>query len=377
MSDNIHSTKTCSHSYIPASQKQLPSSAKKISSELSAIVSRLKKSSRETEYILSSIPDGIFLIAQNGSITVCNTEAKTILGFPENYPLLHQSFFDVFPDAFLGFSVSEALKNLPTPKTVALNLEEGGLSKDLEVFVRRCGGNDLDDSPYLFIMIRDRSMYKQLENALERYKNISEIGRLAATLAHEIRNPLTGIEGFASLLKEELSSPRHKRMAQSIVDGTRSLNSLVSSILEYTRPNPLNLKATNLIDFITSLEPLLTSTFPSYKQEIKAKDSIIKSMDPDRIKSVLWNLVKNACEAAYPGTSVVLCLEENGDISVTNQGETIPSEIFKNLFTPFFTTKASGNGLGLPEAKKVMNMHGGEITVSSVNDVTSFVIKIP
>ncbi|WP_213318701.1 two-component system sensor histidine kinase NtrB [Chlamydiifrater volucris] len=375
MNDNVHSTKICSRSHTPKSSDLV--SGRKIRSELDSIISRLKKSSRETEYILSSIPDGIFLISENGAITVCNTEAKTILGFPENYPLLHQSFFDIFPDSFLGFSVSEALKHLPAPKTVALNLEDGELSKDLEIFVRRCGGNDLDDSPYLFVMIRDRSMYKQLENALERYKNISEIGRLAATVAHEIRNPLTGIEGFASLLREELTSPRHKRMAQSIVDGTRSLNSLVSSILEYTRPNPLNLKTTNLSDFISSLHPLLSSSFPSYKQEIKVSTPITKSIDPDRMKSVLWNLVKNACEASYPNAPVVLSLEENGDISVTNQGENIPPEVQKNLFTPFFTTKSSGNGLGLPEAKKVISMHGGEIVVSSTNNVTAFVIKIP
>lgn len=197
---------------------------------------------------------------------------------------------------------------------------------------------------------------------------------MTATLAHEIRNPLSGIAGFASLLKEELPSPRHQRMLSSIIDGTRSLNTLVSSMLEYTKSQPLNLKAIDLQDFFSSLIPLLSITFPFCKFERETSASIVRSIDPDRMNSVVWNLVKNAAEATE--SPIMLTLHTSGDISVTNPGQ-LPQEVFDKLFIPFFTTKAQGNGLGLAEALKIMRLHGGDIHVENANAQVTFTLKLP
>ncbi|ADZ18963.1 two-component system sensor histidine kinase NtrB [Chlamydia psittaci] len=333
------------------------------------IKSRITQSYKEADTILTAIPDGIILISEVGNILICNSQAREILGIPDELEILHKPFTDFFPETFFGFSLNEALLSLPSPKTLRLTLSKNDQDRDVEIFVRK---NSLNG--FLFLLIRDRSEYKQLENVIERYKNIAELGKMTATLAHEIRNPLSGIAGFASLLKEELPSPRHQRMLSSIIDGTRSLNTLVSSMLEYTKSQPLNLKAIDLQDFFSSLIPLLSITFPFCKFERETSASIVRSIDPDRMNSVVWNLVKNAAEATE--SPIMLTLHTSGDISVTNPGQ-LPQEVFDKLFIPFFTTKAQGNGLGLAEALKIMRLHGGDIHVENANAQVTFTLKLP
>nr|WP_086393005.1 histidine kinase dimerization/phospho-acceptor domain-containing protein [Chlamydia abortus] len=337
--------------------------------ELMEIKSRITQSYKEADTILTAIPDGIILISEVGNILICNSQAREILGIPDELEILHKPFTDFFPETFFGFSLNEALVSLPSPKTLRLTLSKNDQDRDVEIFVRK---NPLNG--FLFLLIRDRSEYKQLENVIERYKNIAELGKMTATLAHEIRNPLSGIAGFASLLKEELPSPRHQRMLASIIDGTRSLNTLVSSMLEYTKSQPLNLKAIDLQEFFSSLIPLLSITFPFCTFERETSTSIVRSIDPDRMNSVVWNLVKNAAEAT--ASPITLTLHKSGDISVTNPGQ-LPQEILDKLFIPFFTTKAQGNGLGLAEALKIMRLHGGGIHVENANGHITFTLKLP
>ncbi|AHK63805.1 Sensor histidine kinase RcsC [Chlamydia avium] len=337
--------------------------------ELIEIKARITQSYKQADAILTSIPDGIILLSELGNILIFNSQAREILGIPENLHILEKPFTDFFPDTFFGFSISDALNSLSLPKTLRVTLSKNNQDYDTEIFVRRNSSNG-----YLFILIRDRSEYKQLENAIERYRNIAELGKMTATLAHEIRNPLSGIAGFAALLKEELTSSRHQRMLSSIIEGTRSLSTLVSSMLEYTKSQPLNLKIIDLQDFFSSLIPLLSITFPTCQYERETTIPLIRSIDPDRINSVVWNLVKNASEATE--LPMTLTLHASGDISVTNPGQLSPS-VMDKLFTPFFTTKPRGNGLGLAEALKIMRLHGGDIHVKNSQKNVRFTLKIP
>ncbi|AEP35327.1 two-component system sensor histidine kinase NtrB [Chlamydia trachomatis] len=333
--------------------------------ELLAIRTRVTQSYNEAQTILSSIPDGIFLLSESGEILICNPQARAILGIPEDIQLVTRMFHDFFPDTFFGFSVQEALEKEVPPKTIRLTLSQELSQKEVEVFVRKNISHG-----FLFLLIRDRSDYRQLEQAIEKYRSISELGKIAATLAHEIRNPLTSISGFATLLKEELSSERHQRMLNVIIEGTRSLNSLVSSMLEYTKIQPLNLRSIDLQDFFSSLIPELSLTFPSCTFRRTILSPIQRSIDPDRLRCVIWNLVKNAVEAS--DEEIFLELHEKG-FSVINTG-TLPPNIQEKLFIPFFTTKPQGNGLGLAEAHKIMRLHGGDLVVSTQDNRTTFTI---
>ncbi|WP_100934550.1 two-component system sensor histidine kinase NtrB [Candidatus Chlamydia corallus] len=337
--------------------------------ELLEIKARITQSYKEASAILTAIPDGIILLSETGIFLICNSQAREILGLSENLEILNKSFTDVLPDTCLGFSIHETLKSLKVPKTLRLSLCQDSKEKEVELFIRK---NEI--TGYLFIQIRDRSDYKQLENAIERYKNIAELGKMTATLAHEIRNPLSAIVGFASILKKEISSARHQRMLSSIISGTRSLNNLVSSMLEYTKSQPLNLKIINLQDFFSSLIPLLSVSFPKCKFVREGSQPLFRSIDSDRMNSVVWNLVKNAVETG--NSPITLTLHISGEISVTNPG-VISSEIVEKLFTPFFTTKRDGNGLGLAEAQKIIRLHGGDIHLKQGASTVSFSITLP
>ncbi|ANH78384.1 two-component system sensor histidine kinase NtrB [Candidatus Chlamydia sanziniae] len=337
--------------------------------ELLEIKARITQSYKEADTILTAIPDGIILLSEVGTILIFNSQAREILGIPEHQEILHKPFVEFFPDTFFGFSMSESLQSLKLAKTLRLSLCKEAIEKELEIFIRR---NEING--YLFIQIRDRSEYKQLENAIERYKNIAELGKMTATLAHEIRNPLSGIAGFASLLKEELTFTRHQRMLSAIISGTQSLNNLVSSMLEYTKSQPLNLKTVDLQDFFSALMPLLSASFPTCCFERKSTESLLRSIDPDRMNSVIWNLVKNAIETGEK--PVTLTLRPTGEIAVANPGELSPAVLDK-LFTPFFTTKVQGNGLGLAEARKIMRLHGGDIELESTSPIVTFILKLP
>lgn len=337
--------------------------------ELLQIKDRVTQSFQEAETILTSIPDGIILLSNLGSILIFNRQAKHILNIPEDIELLHQPFSDIFPDAFFGFSLNELLSSSPCPKTIRLTLIINDVERDVEVFVKKNTHNN-----HIFILIRDRSEYKQLEHAIEKYKNVAELGKITATLAHEIRNPLSGIIGFANLLKEEIPTPRHRKMLTSIIEGSRSLEQFISSMLEYTKHRPLHLKSVNLQEFFSSLIPPLSLAFPSCRFVRKTIAPYIRSIDPDRIRLAIWNLVKNAAEAT--SKPITLTLLPTGSFSVSNPGDLSPHTICQ-LFTPFFTTKPSGHGLGLSEVQTTMRLHGGEVTVTNNNHTITFALTFP
>lgn len=339
------------------------------SQELLQIKERVTQSYKEAETILTSIPDGIILLSHLGSILIFNSQARTILNLPEELEVLHQPFSDIFPDSFFGFSIKQVLNSAPQPKTIRLTLTVNDLERDVEIFVKKNISNG-----HIFILIRDRSDYKQLETSIEKYKNIAELGKITATLAHEIRNPLSGISGFAALLKEEIQNPRHQRMLTSIIQGTLSLNNLISSMLEYTKVPTLNLKITDLQNFFSSLIPTLSMTFPSCRFERHTDLSFFCSIDSDRLSNVIWNLVKNASEATQD--SVTVTLHESGALSVKNPGY-ISQHVINQLFTPFFTTKTQGHGLGLAEAKKTMRLHDGDIVVNNQDHHVVFTLTLP
>lgn len=339
------------------------------SDEWLELKTRVSQSYKEADTVLTEIPDGILLLSDEGRILVCNSQAKEILNIPQNLTIINEPFTSLFPDSFFGFSVEEALQALSAPRTIRITLTQNNQDRDIEIFVKRNSSNG-----YLFILMRDRSDYRQMENAIEKYRNIAELGKMTATLAHEIRNPLSGIIGFASLLKSELQSTRHRRMLSSLIEGAQSLNTLVSSMLEYTKIRPLKLQTVDIQDFFSSLIPLLSISFPMCHFERKTTQPILRAIDTDRMNSAVWNLVKNAAEATEEPIS--LTLHPSGNISVSNPGSIAP-HVMEKLFSPFFTTKPQGNGLGLAEAQKIMKLHGGDIHVCNENACVTFTLQIP
>lgn len=350
------------------------------------------------ESILSNMAQGILFIDLNGDITTYNTAAEALLDVKRER-VLYCPFWKNFSDKLFGFSLREALatRNVPTSSTTTLE-KEGHISRDLEVnatFVSEEAKSALDPSGEevtrklegIIILIRDITEIRTLQLIASRSDRMKELGEMAASVAHEIRNPLGGIKGFASLLRRDLEEDsRLAEMASHIIKGTETLNHLVTNVLNYSRPISPKLEEYNVIC-------LLNETLEYFEVDIKQSNHPIKviieaeekelllKLDPQLFKSALLNLLYNARDAMKEGGNITVSIEtlkQLAIIKICDEGCGIATENLEKIFNPLFTTKPEGNGFGLAEVHKVVQAHFGVIEVESIiGEGTTFIITLP
>jgi signal transduction histidine kinase len=202
-------------------------------------------------------------------------------------------------------------------------------------------------------------------------ERLAAIGSLAASLAHEIRNPLNAMSLLLTRLKVISDEAIRKPIVEDLFGEVGRLDRLVSSILDYARPVHLSRKPTNLTQLLCSVRDLFQSLGEARGITLKVShaDDLVIEADSDKLKQCLVNLVKNSLDAVSNGGTVQLScfLSEHGtaQIEVTDTGPGIEVEVQKKLFTPFFTTKEHGTGLGLSMVQKIIAAHGGHIEIKS------------
>ncbi len=342
--------------------------------------------------ILSNISQGILFINLNGDITTYNEAAQHILQIHSSHVLFH-SYWESFKDDAFGISIKESLDcRCPISKTYATFQSPDGIKKELEVetsFVlhnEHKTGQITDEMQGMILLFRDITEIRRLQSIANRTDRLKELGEMAAMVAHEIRNPLGGIKGFAFLLSRDLQNqPELQQMAKYIIDGTDSLNKLVTTILNYTRPVQAQIEWTDLIPLAKDLIQLIQAD-SNVQSKIKCiletrYDQLLAPIDRHLMKSALLNLAVNGIQAMPEGGTLMLSLENDGAfaiIKVSDTGIGISPENIQKLYTPFFTTRVNGNGFGLAEVLKIVQAHGGTIEVKSeINKGTEFIIKIP
>ncbi len=347
-------------------------------SELDAVSSYLHR-------ILSNISQGILFIKSDGIITTYNPFAEELLNIPASDILFH-SVHECFPDNLLGFSIQEALQNkCSSPPTYPKLIQDKGEERDLEVVSTYLSEEEATEG--LLVLIRDLTAYHKLQMLANRSDRLKDLGEMAAAVAHEIRNPLGGIEGFASLLVRDLEEqPNLKRMASNIVSGSRTLNHLVSQVLHYARPMHIQITP-------YSLEELVRDTYEHVQADQSVcklpitmtldilSPSLVVPVDVHEMRRALMNLIFNAIQAMPEGGSLCTTIrkeKKHAIIEIQDTGEGIAPEHLEKIFSPFFTTKQKGNGFGLAEVHKVVQAHQGEIEVQSEeNKGTCFTIRLP
>lgn len=363
---------------------------------LAGKLSELDFVSRYLETILHHISQGILFIDLNGIVTTYNAAAQQILQIPEKDLLFHP-FNERFEDKFLGFSLQEAFMTKQCPQTIFQSWSQQGQVVELEIeatFVVMSeqayplAHRQASSAPIqgLLVLLRDISKLRRLQQAANRNDRLKDLGELAAHLAHEIRNPLGGIKGFATLLQQELKErPDLQQMAAYIVQGSDDLNQFVSQVLQYARPFQLHRESVDFIQLIEEIKQLM-QVDPNWNAKIdfvieSPVSSLIIPLDPQLFKSVLLNLFVNAAQAMPTGGRLFASIEPDSSwitLRIEDTGIGISAENLPKIFSPFFTTKENGNGLGLAEVHKIIQAHQGWIEVESeLNKGTVFTIKIP
>ncbi len=232
-----------------------------------------------------------------------------------------------------------------------------------------------------------RTSLTSLERELETSRRLASLGRLAAGVAHEIRNPLSSIKGFATYFKERYrDNPDDQKTSEIMVHEVDRLNRVITQLLEFARPPVIQRKRASLQSLIQhSLKMIERQASAKQIQVLSHLPSEIKEvdLDPDGINQVLLNLYLNAVEAMDQGgrLSVSLSGEEGParvKIVVSDTGAGINKEDLEHVFDPYFTTKQTGTGLGLAIVHKIIEAHGGEVRVDSdVGRGTTVTLLLP
>jgi len=323
-----------------------------------------------SDSLVNHMPIGLVAMDPGKRIIAFNETAEALFGLPAG---------DV-----LGRTSEETLPEIITETTEGLGATQQILEKETDCPVSRERTIPLsiiatrlqDDEGNFFgyvILFRDLTEVQHLKRELERNRRLAAIGSLASGVAHEIRNPLSSIKGFATYLRERYrDNPEDLQVTDIMIQEVERLNRVIGQLLEFSRPLILNRKE-------AAIEPILRHAMKMIEIQALEKGVSLEVdfgrmvpdllLDSDRMTQVFLNLTLNALNAMEKGGTLSLRVTQSGDrtvrVDISDTGTGIGKEELGRIFDPYFTTRPSGTGLGLPIAQRIVEAHGGEILVSS------------
>lgn len=344
--------------------------------------------------IVTNLPIGLISTKTNGQITLLNDYCEELLALTDKYPkyLKDLPFLDwdsILNKLDTGHEIFEQEMEIPINTTNSLAISLSALAvKD----------SNMKATGFLFI-IRDLGEVRKLQKQIRLNERLSALGNMAAGVAHEIRNPLSSVKGYALFLSTKLKDDEKAYdTAQLMIKEIDRLNRVVTDLLVVARPGDLRLEAIEPSQVIDRCVRLI-------EQEASSKNIKISKMveqgvgkllaDQDKLVQSLLNILLNSVQAIK---------EESGEINISaglsekrlgeshigqresdaivirirDNGQGMSEKNLSNIFTPYFTTKASGSGLGMTITHQIIEQHRGEITVASQEGKgTVFTIRLP
>ena len=307
--------------------------------------------------ILDSMSDGVIAVGTDGVVTTFNHAATDVLGFAQ-------------PDV-IGKQYAEVFGHERPPAPGRRLTEIHGKDGKVVPVNEKCSPiSDRNENHigtlYVFQDLRE---IEALRKEVRQKDRLAAIGQMAATVAHEIRNPLGGIRGFAALLERDIDpeDPRH-RLVQKILTGTKNLDGVVSELLEYTRPVELSLRPENCRELVEAAIGNLDLEGRDVEIRNEVDPAECVKADSHKIRQALLNILLNAVQSISGAGRVTVASkvdEEAVTISVEDTGCGIAPQDLDKVFTPFYITKEKGTGLGLALAAKTVESHGGSLEAAS------------
>jgi PAS domain S-box-containing protein len=410
--------------------EDLNSKLEKTNKELRQSLVEKEKISNYLNNILGSLTSGVVAINLEEEITLFNRAAEEILGYKTD-EVLGRKYGEI-----LGKGIDEEM-TLP----FTLKSRRSHINEEKEVLTKRGNKTPLGFSTSLLTegdnnilgaveVFFDLSKLKELEEEITKVRTLAALGEMAATVAHEVKNPLGGIRGFADLLDQDLEKgdPR-KKSVEKIMEGVETIDKIVLSLLNYTKPIRLDLHRVELTSFIEEVIKFFEIHLAREKENIHIvreypKRELLCQIDPEQFRQVILNLLHNATQAMPHGGKIlvqvnleckksVFAKEEGEGISaiqtssgihpedsprgftsrgkrseippkagiilrISDTGMGMSKATLDRLFTPFFTTKEHGTGLGLSTVKKIVEAHRGDIRVESeIGKGTRVIVRLP
>lgn len=366
-----------------------------IASQAAALYKELEALSALASYtdnILRSIAAGVLTLDRDGRVLTWNKAAEDIIQIPA-----HEAVGQHFTALVERIGISEADKQKLT-SVIKSVIETGekflGYKQEYHplgeepVYVNMNIAQLRDhtgETLGLVIIFEDITKEILMEQEMRRISELAAVGQLAATIAHELRNPLSSIKGAAQYLRNEYEDHTAVReFLDIIIEEVNVLNKITTEFLDFARPTKVNLRETDVNDVLFRTVQFMQLDIQRQNVEVSqhfAYDLPKIMADERQLEQVFRNMVLNAVQAMPDGGKLTISTQaaKNGvRITISDTGMGIPERDLNQIFVPFFTTKTKGTGLGLAIVQKVIANHGGSISVkSTVGKGTRFEILLP
>jgi PAS domain S-box-containing protein len=345
--------------------------------------------------VVAAVTSGIIAVDAKGIIRIFNPAASRLLGLPPD-DVLNRHYADVWPEQTGDPATALACVQGADPVQNRRRevCRDGEPAVILSVSTARLGlgpskseplAADTDGAIEIF---SDLTPLEKMHSDLARMRTLAALGEMSATIAHEIRNPLGGIVGFAELLSRRTDSRTEEGgMLAKIVAGAHHLNDLVERLLDFAREPELDLRSVDWNEYLTAV----VDQYEETARRRGAKLTLVRQWGEglargraDRLclRQAIWNILENAEQAIGDSGHVVCSAETRSDgglrLQVIDQGNGIDPSIADRVFVPFVTTKKKGTGLGLPTAKKLVEAHGGAISIETKpGEGTTVCLELP
>jgi two-component system sensor histidine kinase HydH len=331
-----------------------------------------------TENVLESIPVGLVTLDSQGRVVSCNRKMQELMG-RSIQEIQGSRLHDAFPGCQL--TVAEICSSILDHSTECV----AGGGKKIPV---KIGGsvlvNSEGESIGTVLVIRDMSLIMDMEQQLERSRRMAALGTMAAGIAHEIRNPLGTLKGFAHYFGAQPGaseeSQNYAKLMESEID---RLNRNISGLLQFARPREPNVVKVTLDELITKTVALMEQDFSArgLNFHYQCNTGVSIYTDPDMLMQVLLNLLKNGISATPKGGEI--SLDTTSDkaqvrITVSDNGKGMNEQESEKMFDPFFTTRKTGTGLGLAISHQIIEQLGGTFEVVTAAEAgTAVTVVLP
>lgn len=369
-----------------------------LSDQLSFAGQRIQSQSEDLEqlrtlnqHIITSLQSGLVSHTLDGRVIFFNQAAERITGLRAD-DVLYQDVRTIFPrlepDAPPGGAAATGLNRW----------EEAFETPDGQVRILGMSRSPLLDSGGAsrgaVVVFQDLTPMRTLEQQIRRSEKFAAIGKMAAGIAHEIRNPLASISGSIQMLKRGANLEKtDSRLMEIVLREVERLNALITDFLRFARPAPPQLERTHLGALLNEVIEVFRymqsqgEGGPRYDVDLMVGDSVIVQADPRQLKQVVWNLLNNAVDAMPSGGLIQMQAVVTGtsgadddgvELRLSDTGIGITAENLSRVFDPFFSTKPRGSGLGLALVHRIVEEHGGTIHVESEpGKGTTMIIRFP
>jgi len=349
-------------------------------------------------HIVSSMRNGVIAFRRNGTLALMNDEAYRIFGLTPSEGDIGRPFADVLrhrPDVIRVLVSAFELSHLPNRAELRLR----DLDRVIGYTLSQVKDDQTDEPIGAVLFFKDLTRVEQLEERERLRDRLASLGEMAAGIAHELKNPLAGIEVMAGLLRRQVPASKDAQsLLADILSEAKLANAIVVEMLEFVRPVRLQVERTDLSDVLQQSVTMAESKAPRGKVAVTTNVEPGLPMiegDHHQLTQVFTNLLANAFEALdgkghimisavtttieadpalagiQPPTPAVL-------VEVADDGPGIAAELTDRIFNPFFTTKVTGTGLGLAIVRKIIDAHDGRIDVNSAAETgTRFRVTVP